>query len=210
MTTEPLPRGQQVMLQRIMAEHTMTDEKAEALLQELIAARVDLEGVSTTAECFASINQQLKRGFGLEIMTMIVSNDNNNKIHAVVNADVDDVAKESYGNLLGYHERAYLRCILEALAADGPSVRSTLVNLRTENESCKMDLDTADRFLETLLEQQWLAWDSGSGAMQQQRRRESMNSKIILGPRAYMELHQSLTDMGYPEEDMPQFIFHQV
>ena len=209
MTTEPLPRGQQVMLQRIMAEHTMTDEKAEALLQELIAARVDVEGVSTTAECFASINRQLKRGFGLEIMTMI-SNDNGNKgekIHAVVNAHVDDVAKESFGNLMGYHERAYLRCILEALASDGPSVRSTLVNLRTENESVKMDLDTADRFLETLLEQQWLAWDSSAT---QQRRRESMNSKIILGPRAYMELHRSLTDMGYPEEDMPQFIFHQV
>ena len=233
MTTEPLPRGQQVMLQRLMAEHTMTDEKADQLLQKLIAANVDVGGsnVSNTTECFASINQQLKRGFGLEMMTMISNNNNNNdnddnsndgnnnnnskgqKIHAVVNTDLDDVAKESFGSIVGYHERTYLRCILEALATEGPSVRSTLVNLRTENETVKMDLDTADRFIETLLDQHWLAWgddETSETTTTTRRRRESMNAKIILGPRAYMELHRSLTDMGYPEEDMPQFIFHQM
>ena len=206
--TDPLPRGQQMLLQRLMAEHTMTDEQADAVLQQLVDAKEDLGRASTITQCFSSINQQLKKGFGLEIMTMISSDDNNQKIHAVVCADIDTVAKESFAGIVGYNERKYLKVLLESLV-EGPSVRSTLINLRTEDESVKLDLDAADKFLETLLDEHWLAYDTSTSSSQsQQRRRESMNAKITLGPRAFLELNHVLTDAGYPKEELPQFVFH--
>jgi Nse1 non-SMC component of SMC5-6 complex len=194
--TDPLPRPQQLFLQRLMASHSMTDEEALQVWNELDEEETDLTA------CLRSINKQLVKGFGLEIVTMVGEG---GKIrHAVINQHADEVAKGSFSTAVDPNHRFYIRLVLEALT-EGPSVRSTLINLRTElQEPLKLDLDKADKCIQQLLEEHWLTLDTDAT----QQRRESMNAKIQLGPRAFLEMSSLLTDLGYPKEDLPQFVFH--
>jgi Nse1 non-SMC component of SMC5-6 complex len=197
--TDPLPRPQQLFLQRLMAAHSMTDEEALQVLNDLDEER-ELEQRDVTA-CLRSINKQLVKGFGLEIVTMIAKG---GKVqHAVINQHADDVAKASFSAVVDPSQRFFIRLVLEALA-EGPSVRSNLINLRTDlQEPLKLDLDKADKCIQQLLEEHWLTLSTDST-----QRRESMNAKILLGPRAFLELSRLMTDLGYPKDDLPQFVFH--
>jgi hypothetical protein len=197
--TEPLPKGQKVMLQSLLANHTLNDEEAQTLLDS-----VDEEAMGATSlnQCFESINRQLTKGFGLEIVSMM---NKGKKIHAVINQHADDVAKNSFSSRLDPHARAFVRQVLEVLSTDGPSARSTLINLRSElKEPLRMDLETAERHVEMLLEEEYLFFEEGTG----ENRRDSMSAKIKLGPRAFLELMHLLTDLGFPQEELPQMFFY--
>lgn len=176
----------------------MTDAQANAVLGQLEDEEI---GADNLTQCLESINKQLTKGFGLEIASMVV---NGVKIHAVINQHADAVAKESFGQRVDVHDRAFTRLVLEELC-EGPSARSTLINLRSElQEPLKMDLDRAERNVEMMLEEHWLSYDEGTTA----NRRDSMAAKLKLGPRAFLELAHLLTDFGFPKEDLPQFIFY--
>ena len=212
---EPLSVGQQLLLQRLMAAHIMTDHQARELFEELSN---EMDGAFRSMEhCFGSINKQLTKGFGLEIATVCMSsgdgdeNDENNnakqKFHAIINRHDDDVAKKSFGFSFNLHERALIRLVIGKLVEDGSSDRKTLINLRSDlQEPYKLTLSQAEHCIEVLLEEEWLIL--GPEENNGRRRRESMQAKVQMGPRAYLELSQVLTNMGMEEDELPQFIFH--
>lgn len=182
-----------MLLQRIMAAHCVTDEQANKMMDEID----DELDADTLTECLSSINKGLKC-FGLEIATMIGKD--GERHHAIINQHACEVAKKSFAQVDAHH-RAFIRLLLEQLV-DGPCVRSTLINLRGDlKDPLKMDLDGADKCIETLLEEHWLC-------LEDEGKLGDMHSKIQLGPRAFLELTHLLTDMGYPDDDLPQFIFH--
>ena len=106
--TEPLTHGQQMLLQRLMAAHVLSDADATRILGELNATVGT--GSRSIEECFRSINEQLMAGFGLEIVTVSIEG---SKYHALVNPHADDdIAKGSFTNTLPPSEREYMRKIL--------------------------------------------------------------------------------------------------
>ncbi|CAB9509665.1 expressed unknown protein [Seminavis robusta] len=197
--TDPLPLGQKLFLQKLAAVHTMTDETAQEFLDQFDPDDMQCDCVD---DCLTSINKQLTVGFGMEIVTMV--DKDGNKFHALINQHADQVAKESFGSTYDADTRYFVRQVLESLV-EGPSVRSTLINLRTKLQPpLKLDIDKADQCIENLLDEHWLQRDDGDN----KRRRDSMNAKIELGPRAFLELSVLLMDMGFPQDDLPQFLFH--
>lgn len=143
--TEELPRGQQLLLQRLMAHHCMSNKEATRTFETLVAqgkeymideededeelegnengdeqviARFMGQGISTLQEAFVSINKQLKPGFGLEIVTMVDTSGTSAKyFHAVVNTAADEVAKNEhvFSKSWNPHERAFVRLVMGAL-----------------------------------------------------------------------------------------------
>jgi Nse1 non-SMC component of SMC5-6 complex len=218
-TVKPLSRGQQLLLQRLMAAHILTDDQARDLFQEL---STDMDETFPSLErCFGSINQQLTKGFGLEIMdaapTAAASGSasrtvKKEKFHAVINVHDDEVAKQAFGSHINAHERALIRLIVEKLVDEGhPTDRKTLINLRLElEEPYKLTLAQSEHCVELLLDEQWLVVapaddNNGTGSG---RRRESLQAKLQLGPRMYLELSHLLMSLGMGQDELPQFIFH--
>jgi len=134
--TEPLPRGQQLLLQRLMASHCMSGKEATEVFESLVANGKEFmggdqdednqddnssfmgSGISTLQEAFVSINRQLKPGFGLEIVTMVDTTGKRAKyFHAVVNTAADKVAKSAniFAKSWNPHERAFVRLVIGAL-----------------------------------------------------------------------------------------------
>ena len=190
---EPLPRGQQLLLQRIMAAHCVTEDQANDIMESI----GDDMGGLTLVQCLRSINKGLQF-FELEIVTMI--GDDGERFHALVNKRPCDIAKQAFPQV-DHNVRAYIRLVMEALV-EGPCVRSTLVNVRGDlKDPLKLDLDGADRCIQTLLEEHWLVQDS--------KRKGSDNyAKLKLGPRSFLELTHLLTDLGYPRDELPQLVYH--
>ena len=121
--TEELPRGQQLLLQRLIANHCVSNKEATRIFESLVAHGNDYitekenesedgegtgdgdedtkgnnnimgKGIDTLENAFVSINRQLKPGFGLEIITMVDTSGNGAKYyHAVVNTAADEIAK---------------------------------------------------------------------------------------------------------------------
>ena len=142
--TEELPLGQQLLLQRLMANHCMSDKEATQTFESLVAhgkeymgdvqegegSNNDLEdqegnnptvmgpGINTLQEAFVSINRQLKPGFGMEIVTMVDTTGKRAKyFHAVVNTAADKVARSEnvFAKSWNPHERAFVRLVMRAL-----------------------------------------------------------------------------------------------
>lgn len=245
--TDPLPQGQQMFLQRLMAEHVMTDKRAEEVWKEIQGMMMQqqqqqqkaedddgdnssmLEEMMALPDCLRSINQQLTTGFGLEIATMITRGEGDDggsgseKVHAVINQHADNVAKQSFPSVVDHNLRAYIRIVLETLVCgsgeeegtkkSSATARSTLINMRSDlHDPLKLDMDSADQCLQMLLDEHWLTIAKNSsgknGSSSSQRRRSSMKAGIQLGPRAFLELSHLLTDLGYPQDELPQFVFH--
>ena len=185
----------------------MTDHQARELFEELSN---EMDGTFRSMEhCFGEINKQLTKGFGLEIATVCMTNGytEKQKYHAIINRHDDEVAKKSFGFTFIQHEKALIRLVVEKLVEDGSSDRKTLINLRSDlKEPYKLTLPQAEHCIEVLLEEEWLILgpEEENGA----RRRESIQAKVRMGPRSYLELSQVLTNMGLGEEELPQFIFH--
>jgi hypothetical protein len=225
-SVEPLSRGQQLLLQRLMAAHILTDDQARDLFQEL-SSEMD-EKFPSLERCFGSINQQLTKGFGLEIMTVVMDAApaaagggtgaravKKEKFHAVINVHDDEVAKQAFSSHMNAHERALIRLIVEKLVDEGrPTDRKTLINLRLElEEPYKLTLGQSEHCVELLLDEQWLVVapadnDGTDAAGSGRRRRESMQAKLQLGPRMYLELSHLLMSLGMGQDELPQFIFH--
>ena len=182
-----------MLLQRIMAAHCVTDEEAKDIMKSIDE---DM-GSNSLTHCLRSINGGLKL-MGMEIVTMI--GEDGEKWHALIDRNACDVARKCFPRL-DIHSRAFIRLVMEKLAEEGPTVRSTLINLRGDlKENLKMDLDSADECIQSLLEERWLVVDKKKG--------NDMNCKIKLAPRAFLELTSLLTEAGYPKEELPQFLFH--
>lgn len=196
--TEPLTRGHQLFLQRLLAQHCLNDEDAKKLHEELNDTRS-----KTLEQSFSIMNKQLSTGFGLEVATV---NLNGTKYHAIVNTDADDkVAKSSFSHIHNPHELAFIRLVLEKLV-EQDSPRMDLVNLRLNLESPykQIDISAAEHVVDSLLEQEWIR------LVQQGDRRTSMNAQYQLGPRAYLELSSLLVDFGMEKDDLPQMMFHRM
>jgi hypothetical protein len=222
---QPLARGQQLMLQRLLAAHVLTDDQAKTLYQELQEADDNDDDASqqdppqTLEEAFQEINAQLTTAFGLEVATVSMKLDttHHTKYHAIINQHADGVAKQAFGNSFTPHERSMIRLILEKLVNDdgaeddnnAPSScqRKDLVNLRADLvEPYKLSLQGAEHLVETLVQEQWLVVSVEAT----QSRRDSMKATLQLGPRSFLELSHLLTDLGFPQDDLPQFIFHRM
>ena len=140
--TEELPRGQQLLLQRLMAHHCMSNKEATRTFESLVAqgkeymvdeededeenidgdeqviARFMGQGIDTLQDAFVSINKQLKPGFGLEIVTMVDTSRSGAKhFHAVVNTAADEIARNEhvFSKSWNAHERAFVRLVMGAL-----------------------------------------------------------------------------------------------
>jgi hypothetical protein len=214
---EPLARGQQLMLQRLLAAHVLSDDQAKTLYQELQQGDdASQQDPQTLEEAFQEINAQLTKAFGMEVATVSMkietsTTTQHTKYHAIINQHADGVAKQSFSHSFNPHERSMIRLILEKLVTDGadtPCQRKDLVNLRADLvEPYKLTLQGAEHVVETLVQEQWLVV---SESATQSSRRDSMQATLQLGPRSYLELSHLLTDFGLPQEDLPQFIFHRM
>lgn len=250
--TEELPRGQQLLLQRLIANHCVSNKEAKRIFDSLVADANDYKledeegngnedqdvnimgpGIDTMEAAFVSINRQLKPGFGLEIVTMVDTTGSSNAkyYHAVVNTTADEIAKKEtvFSKSWNPHERAFVRLVMRTLVdqndedEDGEDEdddennskrkkasvvsirRADLINLRSDLEGgFKLTLDQATRVVEVLLEEKWLR----TSALTDKNRRESVQAKIELAPRSYMELYHYITGLGLAAEKLPQFVFH--
>jgi hypothetical protein len=204
-TTQPLAREQQLFLQRVLASHCMSHKEAKSLFQELKVSNDSLE------DAFEDINRQLTKGFGLEIATVVLDK---TKYHSIINLRNDEVAGDAFEHRYNTHEKALIRLILAKFAQDDEAEdedgRSTvsipkkdLINLRTElEEPYKIgSVAQAEHIVDLLIEEQFLRIVEGG-------RRESMQVQLELAPRAYLELSTHLTELGIPQDKMPQFLFH--
>ncbi|VEU34102.1 unnamed protein product [Pseudo-nitzschia multistriata] len=131
--TEQLPRGQQLLLQRMIANHSLPDGEARAIFASLHGGDYGTddeengggpimgEGIETLEAAFVSINRQLRPGFGLEIITMVDTSTSGSggatHYHAVVNTAADEVAKSEtvFSRSWNVHERAFVRLVVRAL-----------------------------------------------------------------------------------------------
>lgn len=238
-STKALPAGQQLLLQRLMAAHVMTNEDAKKTMVNLQNEHGNEvmgggERFETLDDVFTSINRQLKSGFGLEIVTMVDRRTGNPpvKYHAVVNLQCDDVAKQqAFEKSYTVHERAFVRLLLRNLLEEETMKRKDCINLRAElDKGFELKLNDAERIIQLLLDEQWLRVsahqedddddseddeDKDDGEVRRRkkrpakrRRRESVQNKLELAPRTYMELSHYLTGLGLNPDDLPQFLFH--
>jgi hypothetical protein len=205
-TTQPLEREQQLFLQRVMASHCLNHKEAQGVFDELQVPNDSLE------EAFEAINRQLTRGFGLEIATVVLDK---TKYHSVINLRNDEVSGNAFEQHYNSHERALVRLILEKFAVteqedEGTPVialpKKDLINLRNDlQEPYKVStVAQAEHVVEMLLDEKFLRISEASST----QRRESMQTLVELAPRAYLELSTYLTELGVPQESMPQFLFH--
>lgn len=195
--TEPLTRGYQLFLQRLMAVHVLNDDDAIKLHEELNDTRS-----KSLEQSLGIMNQQLSTGFGLEVATV---NLDGMRYHAIVNSDAEDaIAQASFSLVFTPHERAYIRMVLEKLCEDETAPRMDLVNLRTnlKDPYKPIAIDAAEHVLDSLLEEHWLIFAKNID------RRKSMSAEYQLGPRTYLELSSLLTDFGMPADELPQMFFH--
>jgi hypothetical protein len=199
--TEPLTHGQQMLLQRLMAAHVLSEADATTIFGELNAAVGT--GYRSIEECFRSINEQLIAGFGLEIATVSMDG---TKYHALVNPHADDdVAKASFANVLPPAEREYMLKILETLVQDeeGTTTRVNLINLRNKlDPKFRITVEDAENTLDKMVAEYWLGIHE-----EKENRRTSLNkTEYIIGPRSYLELRHLLRDIGL--HDLPQCFYH--
>jgi Nse1 non-SMC component of SMC5-6 complex len=202
---EPLARGQKAFNQRIMAEHCLSEKRAQAIWDELSAAN-DM-GASSFAKSIALSNAQLDY-CGLEIVAVSVPNKeeggSTQRHYAMINKHPDEIAKKCFQNKFTPKEHAFVRVVLEKII-EGPTPRSTLINLRSEVEDGNsFRLEAAEDTLQKMLVEKWLQEEGGA-------RRGSMQAKIALAPRSYLELSYLLVDeFGMDKDELPQTIYHQV
>lgn len=209
--TEPLPREQKLMLQRLMASHILENNEAKQMFAAIHSSlqndgfEVDVN--LSVEECFAEINQQLTKGFDLEIATVVLDQ---TKYHAVINSHSDDVSKLSFNNHFDAHDRQLIIMIFQHLVDrdEGEGIsRKDLINLRGDlKEPYKLSLTAAEHIVETLIQEQWLRLTNEND----ENRRRSMQAGLQLAPRTYLELSHLLVDMGIPQDELPQFIFHRL
>ena len=195
--TEPLTRGHQLFLQRLLAAHVMNDEEAKKLHEELNDTRS-----KSLEQSLVIMNEQLSAGFGLEVATVNIQG---TRYHSIVNLDADDaIAKASFSHVYTPHERAFIRIVLEHLVETEKAPRMDLVNLRQKltDPYKPITIDAAEYCIDSLLEEFWLVPASDAD------RRKSMKAEYQIGPRSYLELSTLLTDFGMPKDDLPQMIFH--
>lgn len=199
--TKPLSRGQQCLLQRLMAAHVLSDSQAIDLFDKLNDSHCN-----SLEECWKEVNTQLTQGFGLEVATVSLGG---TRYHAIVNLHPDDIAKQCFP-MFNPHQRAFVRKVLDTIVVqsdgrpDGAVPRMDLVNLKTQlGEPYKvLGLSEAEKCLDDLLDEKWLVVKGN------ENRRCSMSQEYSLGPRTFLELSHLLKDFGL--EDLPQFIFHRV
>ena len=182
-----------------MAAHVLSEEDAQSLFAELNENDYN----ANLEECFGQINQQLSKGFGLEIATFVLGK---LKYHAVINSHADDIAKQSFQQHFNPHERAIIQLMMQKLVDDTKVPRKDLINLRSKlEEPYKLTHDGAGHVVEVLLEEGWLQVSQDELA---DKRRESLQISLEIAPRTYLELSHLLVEMGIPQEDLPQFLFH--
>lgn len=208
MTTQPLDRAQQLMLQRLMASHVLEDKEAKKIfagVQKTLTQ--DESSQMTLEECFAEVNQQLTKGFDLEIATVVISQI---KYHAVINSHADEASKKSFEQHFDAHDRQFIMLVLAHLVENDSETgvsRATLYNLRSDlKEPYKLTLTGAEHVVETLIQEHWLRINLGEN----ENRRESVQATLELAPRAYLELSHLLVDLGVPQDGLPQFLFHRL
>jgi hypothetical protein len=202
MSEVALSRGQQLFVQRLLASHVMRNDKAQDVFDELQKEQENNSN-ATLNDWLRHINQPLKQGFDLEIVTVVMDK---TQYIAIINAHNDEVAKKSFAHHFNPHERALIRLMVQKLVVDGTAARRDLINLRGDlQDPYKMTLSGAEHVVEVLLEEEWLRLVETDA-----RRRESMQVSMELAPRSYLELSHLLMEMGIPQDDMPQFLFHRL
>ena len=202
----------------------MEDKAAKEMLVEIhqLMSQMDTQEGSQSQvqdspqsieECFVDINQQLTKGFGLEIATVVLDR---KKYHSIINSHADEVSKLSFEKHFDAHDRQFILLVLQHLVDKHPSVtgedsagvpRKDLYNLRGDlKEPYKLNLQAAEHVVESLVQQQWLRFSTDDEG----DRRSSYQTTLELAPRSYLELSHLLVDMGISQEDLPQFLFHRV
>jgi hypothetical protein len=225
-TTQCLSRVEQLLLQRLMAHHVLEDKEAKQMLSDIHNKNKTMtqrtqrtqsqdeqeeETPKELEECFAAINQQMTKGFGLEISSVVLDQ---TKYHAVMNSHADEISKKSFDRHFDAHDRQFILLILQHLVDNGTNgkgiPRRDLYNLRGElEEPYKMSLQGAEHVVESLLQQHWLRTLLLENE-NDENRRASMQATLELAPRCYLELSHLLVDMGIPQDDLPQFLFHRL
>jgi len=151
----PLTNTQKIFLQRLLAQHVLTDEKARELFASINEGFGNTQNVRNDEfdRTLGKINASLVPAFNLEICTVSLpspytkntGDDNANdktpstripltKYHAIVNRSNDGIAKtNSFPNSRGSngpHEMAYVRLLIERIIERGSML---LENSRSSN-----------------------------------------------------------------------------
>jgi hypothetical protein len=216
---EPLTVGQQLLNQRLLAEHCLPEHKLHEVWKQL-GERENM-GADSLAETIGICNAQMKH-IGLEIRCVAMKNQNINKsqsnmsdtdtvasqnssntktikYYAIVNSYPDEVGKKSFMQSMAPGEISYIKLILEHLIEE-PQSLATLLNLRPDNDQEKVSLPTAEQIVYKLLDAKWLEWST---------KNRNNSAPIQLAPRTYMELSHLLTEeLGMEKESLPQMIIH--
>ena len=206
-TTTPLPPSHQKFLQRLLSCHALTEQDANEIWQQYNNNNNDNAKIP-----FGAMNAQLTAGFGLEICSIKLQG---TKYHTLINQHADKMSELAFDHEFTPHQRAYIRAVLERLVVahtandeeeqeEGVS-RMDLINLRTtiSKPFTMPSIQDATDTLDRLLDEHWLMLSINSS-----KKRQSMAQLYDLGPRTYLELSSLLVDLGYPKEDLPQFLLY--
>ncbi|KAL3905660.1 MAG: hypothetical protein SGARI_004353 [Bacillariaceae sp.] len=170
-----------------MSSHIWTNDEAQGVFQSIVDNGISQsqdndsevaimgESIETLEDAFSSINRQLTPAFGLEIVTMVGTEDSNDgtptKYHAVVNTQSDEISKKiSFVQAYTPHERAFIRLLLQEMVEAGNTSESSnnnspdfslkrkdCINLRSKLENgFKVKVDEAERIVQVLLDEAWL------------------------------------------------------
>ena len=170
----------QAFNQRLLAEHSLTEEEAQAIWESYDDG--DLH------KSIKKSNQQLKL-CGLEIAAVSLKEDGKAVRHYAL---INKTPESAIGKWTD-QERDFVRKILQTLVEDGATSRVNLINLK--NNFVGLKLDTATAIVQQLVEEKWLRPEGGSKTV------------LNLAPRTYLELAHLLTDeLGMDESDLPQIL----
>jgi hypothetical protein len=132
--TEQLTEHQQMLAQRLLASHCMSEKRIKALWHSWED--------SSLPDALHEINTQLVH-CGLE------------RYYAIVNTFPDEITTKGFEKSLNPSEHAFLKLVLIKLT-EGPFAQSTLINLRNDMpEKCKATLSSAEDTLQMMIQENW-------------------------------------------------------
>jgi Nse1 non-SMC component of SMC5-6 complex len=133
--------------------------------------------------------------------------------YAMVNKFPDEIAKKTWQAAVfqPLTQQSFVKAVLERLAQEGATPRSTLLNLKNtvsgSTSSERITLASAEDALERLLSEKWIVPAKSNKKGGRRGAATSSNGSIVLGPRAFCELTYFFTDeFGVDAQEIPQQI----
>lgn len=226
MSTTKLAYSQQLLLQRMLSEHILTDEEAKALFADITQTCNNAQDSQSQSQlntntdqsleaCIGTINSAIVPLLQIEICTIIMPKGGVNvRYHGVVNKMADDAAKLYAAPGRTVHEVALFRLLLERIVASENDVQEDEVDSSNGvgcsgyvavNDAVGLRLELKGAHRNKLTATQA---DAAIGGFLREkwlaRKQSGRNIFVAVGPRTYMELPDLLTDLGV--ERLPQII----